>query len=65
MKVFLLVLFLISSSNCASNGRMTKVKVDNNYSKNLTTLHLSKYEDTYFYFEYESESSRQSIYFNF
>ena len=57
MKVFLLVLFLLSISNSASNERMTKVILREYKSKEYTNLYLSPSEETYFYFEDKSDYS--------
>ena len=63
MKVFLLIIFLISVSNFSDNNRMTKVEVLDNHSEAPTTLNLSPTEETYFYFEYGKEYATTTYYY--
>ena len=63
MKVFLLVLFLLSISNSASN-RMTKVEKGSNDFTDFTTLNLSPSEETYFYFKDSGRPSKVYFYFS-
>ena len=63
MKVFLLIIFLISVSNFSDNNRMTKVEVLDNHSEAPTTLNLSPDKETYFYFEYGKEYATTTYYY--